>query len=77
MQTRVQDHGFARVGTMQVQAIMPPLLKDSMETSAPLPLPVTVCESLEVTSEGMDVTALAWLPAGGLGNSGSVHFGTE
>ena len=23
-QTMVQDHGFARVGTMQVQAIMPP-----------------------------------------------------
>ena len=22
----VQDHGFARVGTMQVQAIMPPLI---------------------------------------------------
>ena len=25
-QTMVQDHGFARVGTMQVQAIMPPLI---------------------------------------------------
>ena len=25
VQTMVQDHGFARVGTMQVQAIMPPL----------------------------------------------------
>ena len=24
VQTTVQDHGFARVGTMQVQAIMPP-----------------------------------------------------
>ena len=25
VQTMVPDHGFARVGTMQVQAIMPPL----------------------------------------------------
>ena len=25
VQTMVRDHGFARVGTMQVQAIMPPL----------------------------------------------------
>ena len=27
VQTMVPDHGFARVGTMQVQAIMPPLIK--------------------------------------------------
>ena len=27
VQTMVQDHGFARVGTMQVQAIMPPSKK--------------------------------------------------
>ena len=26
VQTMVPDHGFARVGTMQVQAIMPPLI---------------------------------------------------
>ena len=29
LQTMVQDHGFARVGTMQVQAIMPPLIVSS------------------------------------------------
>ena len=31
VQTMVQDHGFARVGTMQVQAIMPPLILGSEE----------------------------------------------
>ena len=28
VETIVPDHGFARVGTMQVQAIMPPLISE-------------------------------------------------
>ena len=31
VQTMVQDHGFARVGTMQVQAIMPPSIQASSD----------------------------------------------
>ena len=29
----VQDHGFARVGTMQVQAIMPPSILNTINTN--------------------------------------------
>ena len=33
VQTMVPDHGFARLGTMQVQATMPPLIKGDFACS--------------------------------------------
>ena len=47
VQTMVPDHGFARVGTIQVQAIMPPLTKALSSGSLQLSEKRTSMSSIE------------------------------
>ena len=42
----VQDHGFARVGTVQIQAIMPPVIRSACFLGIPLEIEDKFGESL-------------------------------
>ena len=49
--TMVQDHGFARVGTMQVQAIMPPSIAKGFKNDALATSPLSSIDPTFATSD--------------------------